>query len=319
MPSTSTSKASPSAVTSLPTPMTFDHLHHQAAINHATSLPPRSQVLALGASIGQLCTQVISHAPLDQIPPPETDLSPTIDDVDTNTNTNTNQLPSSPFWSKPSPSRQIIYNAIGKVFFALVQLAQKTEINMQSSILKKMELNARKYPVHLCKGKSQKYTEYSEQTGITVHNQSLLDISLESDCNAISPLDEEVNDNDDGANDGDAENTPNNIPIPGSLLLPSTVSQMTAMIREFAMDRNWSRYHTPRNIVLAMMGELGELAEIFQFEGDKPDDAEKGVREWDEGKKDHLAQELADVSIYCLRLADVVGIPDLGLVACRMG
>ena len=41
--------------------------------------------------------------------------------------------------------------------------------------------------------------------------------------------------------------------------------------------------------------------------------------EWDGGKKDHLEQELADVSIYCLRLADVVGIQNLGLAACRMG
>lgn len=36
------------------------------------------------------------------------------------------------------------------------------------------------------------------------------------------------------------------------------------MLQQFAMDRKWSRYHLPRNIVLAMIGEIGELAEIFQ-------------------------------------------------------
>jgi hypothetical protein len=44
----------------------------------------------------------------------------------------------------------------------------------------------------------------------------------------------------------------------------STVPGVTKMIQQFAMDRKWSRYHLPRNIVLAMIGEIGELAEIFQ-------------------------------------------------------
>mmetsp|Transcript_3583 Transcript_3583/g.6768 ORF Transcript_3583/g.6768 Transcript_3583/m.6768 type:complete len:132 (-) Transcript_3583:67-462(-) len=95
-------------------------------------------------------------------------------------------------------------------------------------------------------------------------------------------------------------------------------------IRQFALERNWFQYHTPRNIVLAMMGQMGELADFFQWLGDIPLNDGDGTREeqepamvcgikgWKEEDKDHLEQEWADVSIYCLRLADVVRIQDLG-------
>ena len=89
-------------------------------------------------------------------------------------------------------------------------------------------------------------------------------------------------------------------------------------IREFAIERNWSRYHTPRNICLAMLGEAGECAELFQWMGDDVK-VEKGhglvSYGWKEEDIDHVQQELADVSIYALRLADVVGIRDLGVYA----
>jgi hypothetical protein len=39
---------------------------------------------------------------------------------------------------------------------------------------------------------------------------------------------------------------------------------------DFATARHWEQYHTPRNLLLAMMGEVGELAEIFQWRGEVP-------------------------------------------------
>lgn len=93
------------------------------------------------------------------------------------------------------------------------------------------------------------------------------------------------------------------------------------MIREFATEREWHRFHTPRSLVLAMMGELGELAEMFQWKGDYArhggqHDKEEGLMiGWNEEKKDHFRQELADVSIYCLRLGDVCGVDDMGSIA----
>ncbi len=69
---------------------------------------------------------------------------------------------------------------------------------------------------------------------------------------------------------------------------------------------------------------MGELAEIFQWMGDdniESEDLDECAKEFDLKEKDfdHLQQEVADVAIYCLRLANVVGIQDLGYVASRQG
>lgn len=84
------------------------------------------------------------------------------------------------------------------------------------------------------------------------------------------------------------------------------------MTRQFAVDRDWLQYHTPRNLALALMGEIGELAEIFQFMGD--DDAPGSCHESATNKAlsvqqlDKIGQELADVTIYLCRLSDVCQI-----------
>lgn len=74
---------------------------------------------------------------------------------------------------------------------------------------------------------------------------------------------------------------------------PKTVQQK---LRAFAAERDWERFHTPRNLLLALVGEVGELAELYQ---------------WDDGDgvaAQQVAEEIADVAIYLLRLADVVGV-----------
>ena len=35
-------------------------------------------------------------------------------------------------------------------------------------------------------------------------------------------------------------------------------------IRQFAKDRDWEKFHAPKNLILALSGEVGELAEVFQ-------------------------------------------------------
>jgi NTP pyrophosphatase (non-canonical NTP hydrolase) len=75
-------------------------------------------------------------------------------------------------------------------------------------------------------------------------------------------------------------------------------------LRRFAADRDWERYHSPRNLALALCGETGELAAELQW---VPDD---GVRDHllDPAAKARLADEAADVLIYLVRFADVCGI-----------
>ncbi|KAG6576025.1 dCTP pyrophosphatase 1, partial [Cucurbita argyrosperma subsp. sororia] len=63
---------------------------------------------------------------------------------------------------------------------------------------------------------------------------------------------------------------------------------------EFAEERNWDRFHSPRNLLLALVGEVGELSEIFQWKGE----VGKGLPEWAAEEKEHLGEELSDVLLY---------------------
>ena len=81
------------------------------------------------------------------------------------------------------------------------------------------------------------------------------------------------------------------------------------MQRRFAQERNWNQFHTPRNLLLALVGEVGELSEIFQWLGDEG--AKPGLPGMSEEKKAHVGEEISDVLLYLVRFADVCGI-DLG-------
>ncbi len=79
---------------------------------------------------------------------------------------------------------------------------------------------------------------------------------------------------------------------------------MQARLRDFASERDWEPFHTPKNLVLATVGEVGELAEIFQWL--TQDEASRVML--DESGAEHVRDELADVLAYLLRLADVLGV-----------
>lgn len=64
-------------------------------------------------------------------------------------------------------------------------------------------------------------------------------------------------------------------------------------------EREWDQFHTPRNLMLALTGEVGELAEIFQWKGE----VAAGLPTFTEQERTHLGEELADVMIYLTRLA----------------
>lgn len=75
-------------------------------------------------------------------------------------------------------------------------------------------------------------------------------------------------------------------------------------LREFAVARDWEQFHSVRNLILALVGEVGELAAEFQWIGD--DDIAKALQDSD--KRESVGSEIADVFIYLLRLSDITGI-----------
>ncbi len=84
----------------------------------------------------------------------------------------------------------------------------------------------------------------------------------------------------------------------------TSVTELTTLVRAFADKRDWQQFHTARNLVLALVGETGELAAEFQWISD--DNIVSALQE--AGKREAVGSELADVFIYLLRLADVIGI-----------
>ncbi|KAF9606070.1 hypothetical protein IFM89_023093 [Coptis chinensis] len=91
-----------------------------------------------------------------------------------------------------------------------------------------------------------------------------------------------------------------------------TLEDLKKKMADFAKERNWDQFHSPRNLLLALVGEVGELSEIFQWKGEVP----KGCPDWEEEEKVHLGEELSDVLLYLVRLSDMCGV-DLGKAALR--
>jgi dCTP diphosphatase len=81
------------------------------------------------------------------------------------------------------------------------------------------------------------------------------------------------------------------------------IEELQDRIREFARERDWEQFHTPKNLAMALSGEVGELVEIFQWL--TPDEAAAVMGS---ARASDVEDELADVAIYLLRLADVLGI-----------
>jgi dCTP diphosphatase len=80
--------------------------------------------------------------------------------------------------------------------------------------------------------------------------------------------------------------------------------KMYSAIRQLVSERDWHRFHTPKNITMALTGEAGELSEIFQWMTD--DEILAMAR--DPQKSESLRDELADIFYYTLRLCDLLGV-----------
>lgn len=83
-------------------------------------------------------------------------------------------------------------------------------------------------------------------------------------------------------------------------------------LREFAKQRDWDKFHSPKNLVMALTNEAGELTEIFQW---LTEEQSRKVVD-DPEILQHVGEEIADVLIYLVRLASVLGV-DLNAVTSR--
>ena len=85
------------------------------------------------------------------------------------------------------------------------------------------------------------------------------------------------------------------------------IENVTQIIRNFRDSRNWRQYHSTKNLSMAIAIEAGELMEHFQWL--TTDESEKV----DIDTKVKVAEELADVLIYCFNLADILNLDVEGI------
>jgi len=82
------------------------------------------------------------------------------------------------------------------------------------------------------------------------------------------------------------------------------IDDLQAQLRSFAADRDWQPFHTPKNLAMALMVEAAELLELFQWL--TPEES-RSLAQQAEGRE-RVGEEMADVLLYLLQLADHTGV-----------
>lgn len=88
-----------------------------------------------------------------------------------------------------------------------------------------------------------------------------------------------------------------------------TIKEVQEKVLRFRDERNWKQFHSPKDLAISISLEAAELLEVFQWSGSDVSA---------EGKEAKIAEELADVLIYCFLLADAVGLDAGGIIADKI-
>ncbi len=81
------------------------------------------------------------------------------------------------------------------------------------------------------------------------------------------------------------------------------IKEIQKQLSDFADERDWDQFHNPKNLAMALSVEASELVEIFQWL--TPEQAEV-IMNTDEGE--HVQEEMADIMIYLIRMADKLDV-----------
>lgn len=88
------------------------------------------------------------------------------------------------------------------------------------------------------------------------------------------------------------------------------LEELREQVAEFARERDWGQFHSPKNLVMALSVEAAELMEHFQWMSEAESLAPSSE------KRQAVADEIADVLVYLVRLADRLNI-DIGDAVAR--
>ncbi|CAM9164397.1 unnamed protein product [Ectocarpus fasciculatus] len=177
------------------------------------------------------------------------------------------------------PEKDRVALELGSAAACVLLLAEQCNVDLGLSVHLKIKLNAKKYPAVLVRGSALKYDAYKTTTGFAKDSKQDMTEGDDGDDHLSGCMDRAWR--------------------------PCSLQDLRTQLQNFCTERNWQKFHTPRNICLALMGEAGELSELFQFKGE--DTCCQGLPAWSRDDRDKLSQEMADVFIYVTRLADLCG------------
>lgn len=80
------------------------------------------------------------------------------------------------------------------------------------------------------------------------------------------------------------------------------LDEIKEKLRQFALDRDWGQFHSPKNLSMALAGEVGELLELFQWL------TEEQSKNISQEQRKAVEEEMADIFLYLLRLADQLSV-----------
>jgi NTP pyrophosphatase (non-canonical NTP hydrolase) len=84
----------------------------------------------------------------------------------------------------------------------------------------------------------------------------------------------------------------------------SEIAALAERLRDFAAVRDWEQFHTPKNLAMALAGEVGELLAELQWL--TPEESAAVMADPEAAAR--IRSELADITTYLVRLADVLGV-----------
>ena len=86
--------------------------------------------------------------------------------------------------------------------------------------------------------------------------------------------------------------------------MENKLEEVKTLCRNFTTERDWQQFHNPKNLVMAMFKEVGELGEIFQWKKCE----NSNLKYLSNAELSHIKEEMADIFIYLLRLSDELKI-----------
>lgn len=96
------------------------------------------------------------------------------------------------------------------------------------------------------------------------------------------------------------------------MAMPDSLRDLAQQLDQFAKDRDWQQFHSPKNLASALVVETGELLEHFQWL------TEEQSRALSPEKREAVGAEVADVLLYLIQLASALGVDPIAAARAKL-